>query len=313
MPELPEVQTTVSGLKKVITGLKIKDVWTDFHKNSKHNNKKGSIKNPSYFKQFKKEISGKKILNVKRRGKNILINLSNKKTILIHMKMTGHFLYGKYQYNKKEDSWESTENGPLKDSFNRFIHFLITLSNGRHLAFSDMRKFGKIILIDDRDLSKHPDLKDLGPEPLDNSFILKKFKERIFLKPNGKIKQVLIDQKIISGIGNIYADETLWKASIHPEEMVKNIPDKKLKDLFEAIKELLKKGVKLGGDSTSDYRNIKGQKGNFQEDHKAYRQTGKKCQKRGCFGIIKRIVVGSRGTHFCPTHQKLSNSKNNKK
>ena len=281
MPELPEVETTVRGLKKETLGLKILDVWTDL--NTKDKRKVDTISNPRYFLYFKKEITGKKIISVERRAKNILINLSGSKTILVHMKMTGFLFYGK--------------NPKIK-----FAHVVFTLSNKKSLVFSDMRKFGKITLFDTKtSFNRH--LNNLGPEPLDKKFDLKKFKERILKKPNGKIKTVLIDQSVVAGIGNIYSDEILWRANVNPKRKIESLKEKELKLIFQAIKELLKKGIDFGGDSISDYRNIYGLPGKFQLYHMAYRRTGEKCKKKGCSGVIIREIINNRSAHFCSKHQ----------
>ena len=256
MPELPEVETTTRGLRKETVGLKIKDVWTDL--NTKDKRQHDAVANPKYFTVFKKEISNKKILSVERQAKNILINLSGGKTILIHLKMTGHLLYGKYKYLSKENKWIPDEEGHLQDPYNRFIHFIFTLSNKKYLAFSDARKFGKITLLDTKTAHDSRHLKDLGPDPLAKDFSLEKFKERLLKKPNGKIKTVLVDQKILAGIGNIYSDEILWYAGIHPERRIKDIKENEFKKMFQATKDTLTKGINFGGDSMSDYRNIYG-------------------------------------------------------
>ncbi len=302
MPELPEVETTVRGLRKTIVDLIIKDVWTDLA--TKDKRKADSVANPKYFISFKKEVAGKKIKSIERRAKNILINLSNGKTILIHMKMTGHLLYGKYKFSDKTDKWIPGK-GPLSDSYNRFIHFVFIFSNGKHLAFSDMRKFGKITLLNTKVAHDSKHLKDIGPDPLDKNFTLKVFEERFKRKLNGKIKTVLMDQSIIAGIGNIYSDEILWRAGVHPERKVSKIKEEELKKIFKAMKELLKKGINFGGDSMSDYRNIYGLPGKFQLHHEAYRRTGEKCRKKGCKGIITRKIIGGRSAHFCSIHQAL--------
>jgi len=124
-------------------------------------------------------------------------------------------------------------------------------------------------------------------------------------RPNGRIKNVLMTPEIIAGVGNIYSDEALWLASIHPESKPSKIPEKDLKKLYGSVIEVLKKGIDFGGDSMSDYRNIHGERGKFQGQHNAYRKTGKPCGKRGCKGIITRKIVGGRSAHFCSVHQKL--------
>lgn len=282
MPELPEVETTKNGLKRTILGLKIKDIWTDL--STKDIRQKESVANPTFFTIFKKEVLNKKIISVERRAKNILINLSGDKIILVHMKMTGYLFYG-------------------KDPKIKFAHVIFSLSNKKYLVFSDIRKFGKITLLDTKtaQLSKH--LKNIGPEPLDKNLTLKDFKTRLMTKPNGKIKTVLINQEVIAGIGNIYSDEILWRAGIHPERKISKIKESEFNKLFKVMKETLKKGIDFGGDSMSDYKNIYGKKGNFQLHHEAYRRTREKCRKKGCGGIIIRKMINGRSAHFCSMHQ----------
>jgi formamidopyrimidine-DNA glycosylase len=300
MPELPEVQTTVNILNKKIKGLNILDVWTDY--DSAFHRGKNNIKDKKYFTFFKKEILNKKILEVERRAKNILINVSGNQTILIHMKMTGHLLYGKYSFDGKK--WSPPSDGLLSDPYNRFIHLAFSLSNKNTLVLSDARKFAKVFVFDTKKISDVSDLKKLGPEPLDKRFTYQNFKERLYKKPNGKIKTILMDQEIVSGIGNIYSDEVLWMSGICPTSLVKMISEDKLKTLFKNVIKVLRESIKVGGDSMSDYRNPNGEKGGYQEIHKVYRRTGEKCKKKNCRGIIKRVIVGGRSAHYCPIHQK---------
>lgn len=291
MPELPEVETTVRSLRRTILGLTIKDVWTDLA--TKDKRQRDAIANTEYFKVFKKEIKNKKILSVERQAKNILINISGGKTILVHMKMTGHLLF-----NNKD----------------KFVHVIFTLTSPQpspykgegvmHLAFSDMRKFGKITLLDTKIMHNSKHLKDIGPEPLDKNFTAKKLEERLKRKPNGKIKTVLMDQSVVAGIGNIYSDEILWQAGIHPERRVSKIKETEFKEIFKAMQKILLKSIRVGGDSMSDYINISGEKGKFQFYHQAYRRTGEKCGKKNCKGVIKRKMTNGRSAHFCDMHQK---------
>lgn len=314
MPELPEVQTTVRGLQEHVVGLHIDDVWSDY--DSAYFKGSDTIKDTSYFKKIKKEIIGSHIVDVTRRAKNILIHLqqktsgkrASKKILLIHMKMTGHLLYGTYRFDtsRKKDPWQPIEPESLKDSFNRHVHFMICFSNKKNLALSDVRKFAKVTLIDADNAHDSSHLGDIGPEPLENAFTCGAFVARLNLRSTGKIKQVLMDQSIIAGIGNIYADESLWRAGIHPLELVRSISSSKKKELFAAIKKTLSRGIDFGGDSTSDYRNVLGEKGEFHEKHQAYQRTGEKCGRKGCGGTIQRIVLGGRGTHYCDMHQKVT-------
>jgi formamidopyrimidine-DNA glycosylase len=305
MPELPEVETTVRGLRETVVGLTISDIWSSY--NSPYYKGKEEIKDPNYFSHFTKQIVGRKIISVDRRAKNILINLSGGLTILVHMKMTGHFLFGEYKFSKDhigKGEWIPVGKSSLNDPFNRHIRFMITFKNGRHLALSDMRKFAKITLLDTKEAHNSLHLNDLGPEPLSKDFNIKKFSDCLDKRPNWNIKQALLDQTIISGIGNIYADESLWIAGIHPRRLVKKINAIERKDLLKAIKYVLKRGIDFGGTSTSDYRNIHGEKGEFSAKHNVYQKKGEKCRKKNCKGDIIRIVVAGRGTHLCDKHQK---------
>jgi formamidopyrimidine-DNA glycosylase len=229
--------------------------------------------------------------------------------------MTGHLLYGQYKFypsqtlplprgGRRVGSWLPDEDGPLKDPYNRYVHAVFTFSNGRNLAFSDARKFGKITLLDTVTMHNSKHLNNIGPEPLLKNFDLEKFKERLNKKPTGKIKTVLMDQSIVAGIGNIYSDEILWRASVHPERKISNFKENEMRLVLKAIKETLTKGIDFGGDSMSDYRNIHGLPGKFQIHHEAYRRTGEKCRKKNCKGIIKRKIINGRSAHFCSVHQK---------
>ncbi len=300
MPELPEVHTTATILNKLVTGKSIRDVWTNY--GSPYHQGKSNIKDKKYFSYFRDNVIGNKILGVSRVGKNILIKLSKRMTILVHMKMTGHLLYGKYQF--LNNSWMASKEGPLQDPYNGFIRLVFTLSDKKHLALSDMRRFAKVFLHQSDDFLSIDDLKNIGPDPLSKKFDLKKFSEVLKTKKHGKVKQVLMDQSVLSGIGNIYSDEMLWLSGIQPERKIKDIGNIKLRKLFHSMKKILKMGIDFGGDSMSDYRNPHGKRGAFQHKHRAYRKTGEKCSKSNCFGIIKRIKVAGRSAHFCSKHQK---------
>lgn len=309
MPELPEVQTTVNGLNETIKGLTIKDIWSDLpsHTISRPDYKE-TIKYLPFFNQFREHLTGTKIKNSERRAKNILINLSGGKTILIHMKMTGHLMYGKYTYDKKKNIWtpaQDEKNDALRDPFNKWLHLVITFTNGEQLVLSDVRKFAKVTLLSTTEAHDSKHLSHIGPEPLDKNFTYKIFKDRILKKPTGKIKQIIMDASIIAGVGNIYSDEALWLSGIHPMSKPVKIPEEKLKSLYVSIQNVLKKGIDFGGDSTSDYRRIDGTPGKFHHAHNAYRLSKSNCKKRGCNGVIMRMVVGGRSAHFCSQHQKL--------
>lgn len=302
MPELPEVETTVRQIREKTAGLSIRTVWTDY--GSPFHRGKNNIKDKKFFGVFKKEVTGKKIRGATRRGKHILIHLSGGITMLIHMKMSGHFLYGKYKRTKQ--GWKPDETREeLHDPFNRFIHLVFSLSNGKHLVFSDLRKFAKVTFFNDQERDTVTDLSVIGPEPLEKKFDFTTFKERLLTKPRGKIKPTLMDQTVIAGIGNIYSDEILFEAGVHPEERVWRIRTPKLKKMYSALKRILVLSIKVGGDSESDFRDLDGKRGGFQNKHKAYHHTGERCSQVGCGGVIVRKVVAGRSAHFCNRHQAL--------
>jgi len=290
MPELPEVETTVRGLQQKVLSRTFVGVWTDLEK----------------FKKLK-ELKNKKIQKIWRRGKNIIFELSqaplkvsgSKKkhqeskpltgqgySLLVHQKLTGHLLY---------EEWK-------KDRVNTYIHLKFFLDNGKILALSDLRKFAKVELWKTEELLNSKEFKSLGPEPLDRDFTFGKFKEVLKYK-KGKIKQVLMNQKIIVGIGNIYSDEILWRAKIHPFKDISKLSGKELRDIYSNIKNVLKKAIELGGESFSDYRDLTGQRGEFDKERRVYQREGEKCPR--CGTIIKRVKINGRSAHFCPNCQKI--------
>lgn len=312
MPELPEVHTTVTGLQKVLPGLSFTSVWSDMWSASKL--ARNTIKDKSYFPYFKKYALNQKVLRVRRRAKHILIDLKNGFTVIMHMKMTGHIMYGKYKFDTRVrapqspwaawGAWRPIDNNKaLSDPYNRHIHVVFTLSNGKHLVFCDSRKFGTIV-VEKTDTLHTERLAHLGPEPLEKDFILPQFKERLLKSPKRAIKTVLMDQVIVAGIGNIYSDEMLHLAHILPTRTPKSLKENEWKILFLAMKQVLSKGIDFGGDSTSDYRNIKGERGEFHHNHNVYLRTGSACKSRGCKGVIKKKTIGGRSAHYCILCQK---------
>ena len=289
MPELPEVETIVRDLRKEVLHRTFIDIWTDA---------KGMIKKDT-FESFKKKIIKKEIVGVRRRAKNILVDLSDDYILLIHQKIAGHLLLGKWKIEK--GIWTSEKEGPLlTDPINKYLHVVFILDDKRQLALSDARKFAKVELWKKEELENSKEFLKLGPEPLEKDFTLPIFK-KLFEKKKGKIKQVLMDQNFISGIGNIYASEILFKAKIHPEEEIKNLKDEDLKNIYTAMREILEKAIELRGDSFSDFRTLYGEKGGAQSMNKVYQKENKPCPR--CGGMIKRITQGGRGTFFCPKCQ----------
>jgi len=274
MPELPEVETTVKDLQTKVLSRTFVDVWTDAKK---------IVKKPRDFEEFRKQLKSKKIQKIWRRGKNIILELSEGYSLLIHQKLTGHLLYGEWK----------------KDRVNTYIHLKFFLDNGEILALSDLRKFAKVELWKTEELLE--ELENLGPEPLTKDFTFEKFKE-VLKDKRGKVKQVLMDQKVIAGIGNIYSDEILWAARVHPFRGVSGLNEGELKRIYQALKKILKKAIELRGESISDYRDPSGRKGKFDKMRKVYRREGENCSR--CGTIIQRKKIAGRSAHFCPICQK---------
>ena len=291
MPELPEVQTIVNGLNKKIKGKKFLDI--------SYCDAKKLVKEPS-FEKFKKELKGKTVEKVERRAKNILIYLSDERILAIHLKMTGHLIVQNEKRKVQNGKWVG-DNLPkeLADPRNQFIRIVFQLSDDLIMAYSDLRKFGELRLV------KHDYLRllesKLGPEPLEPKFDLNAFKT-ILDASKGKIKMMLLDQSKISGIGNIYADEILFDASVRPDREIKSLSKKDIENIFKSIKKILNEGIKNRGTSDSDFRDAEGKPGGYQDFLHVYRRTGKGCLC--CKSDIKRIKLGGRGTHFCPKCQK---------
>ena|SRR3989338_1810608 len=301
MPELPEVQTVVDDLNKKVIGRRIQGVWLDWPKMVKDplDQQKNKIAH-KHVAIFEKSLKGAKILKVKRRGKNILIYLSGKKLLLIHQKMTGHMLVGKWEIQGKKVI-PLEPKAIVEDPYNKYIHLILYLDNGKMLALSDLRKFAKAILGSVEQIENLPELVNLGPDALDKSLKFIKFVK--FIKPEKrKIKQVLMDPEVIAGIGNIYSDDILWSAKIHPFRPANKLSVKELKSLYKAMRAILVKAIKLRGTSSSDFRDTAGEKGGYADYLLVYQREGEPCLR--CKTKIKRIKIGGRSAYFCSKCQK---------
>jgi len=288
MPELPEVETVRIGLSRLLPGKVIKDVSFDTPKSFPNS--------PQDVKQF---LLGAKVIVVKRRAKVLLIELSSKYSLVTHLKMTGQLVYrGK---NERFGAGHPNESliGELPDKSTR-----VTLDFGEaKLFFNDQRKFGWMKLIPTAEVPTIDFMKKLGPEPLEASFTAKAFAERLKRRPNTSVKAALLDQSVIAGVGNIYADESLWGAKIHPSTLVKNLTGPKLAKLFEELQYVLKLSIKKGGSTDRNYVNAEGKKGSYMSFARVFRREGKPCPR--CGTVIIKTRVAGRGTHLCPHCQKL--------
>lgn len=282
----------VGDLKRRIVGRKIIGLWCDFPRSLGGANVAG----------LGRIVRGARISGLERFGKNVVIRLIGRGNkpwrLIIHPKMTGHLLMGKWK--KSKEGWMSASGGHLAEKVNQFIHFLLKLSRGEMLGLSDVRKFAKITLEEEKE-GYPSSLDKLGPDPTSDRFNREDL-ARILHGKKGKIKQVLMDQAVLSGIGNIYSDEVLWLAKIDPLRRADSIESRELKLLYASIRRILGKAINLRGSSVNNYRDIRGRKGKYAEERLVYRRTGDKCPR--CGAGIRRIKIGGRSAHFCPSCQK---------
>jgi formamidopyrimidine-DNA glycosylase len=287
MPELPEVETVKRGLEKSVVGKTIAAFACDTKKLLNH---------PLAF--YQKTLKGARIMGVGRRAKMLIIKLTDERNILVHLKMTGQLVYRGAQ--------QSVIGGhPIKEGFtkdpNRFTHATFSFRDGTHLYFNDVRKFGWLRLFSDAELAAQLG-HDLGPEPLDHAFTIEVFRRELQKRPNNRIKQFLMDNKNVVGIGNIYSDEICYFARVRPDRRVKSLKDNEISALFRGIKLILNEAIKYEGTSISDYVNALGEAGAYTKKLRVYGRYGDKCYK--CKGEVKRLKIGGRTSSFCPGCQK---------
>jgi formamidopyrimidine-DNA glycosylase len=269
MPELPEVETVVRGLRPTLIGRTVQSVWYDWEK---------VIKTPSPS-DFTARIVGQTFRATRRRAKYILCDLDYD-VLLVHLRMTGR-LYVSPNDVRSEDRW---------------VHLRLGLDNGHTLCFSDARRFGRAYLTHDPATV----LPQLGPEPLEEAFTPAVLQTQLGKRARA-IKPTLLDQSIVAGVGNIYADESLYLAQIHPLRKVSELNDAQITVLHGTIRQVLQAGIDHEGSTIGWYRKPDGERGEAQEYFHVYGRDGQAC--RVCGTMISKIWVGQRGTHFCPTCQ----------
>jgi formamidopyrimidine-DNA glycosylase len=282
MPELPEVEIVVRGLRETVLGETIAKVHVAAPPSS-------TFVSPSFDSAgFAGVLEGRKILDINRRGKNILISLSGDVTLWVHLKMTGHFFY----VNR-------TDPVDKHDLVIFDLQSALKRKRGAHLRFHDSRRFGRLRLFPDDELRQQPQLAELGPEPLDMSP-----EELIAMckKSHRMIKPALLDQSFLAGLGNIYADESLYATRLHPRRITSSVSHKKLRQLHKSIRSVLNRAIRLMGTSVVSYRGVDGEIGRFQNSLKVYGREGEPCGR--CGSRIVRQKIGSRSAHFCPRCQR---------
>ncbi len=274
MPELPEVETVKRSLEKKLVGLAFNGV--DLHM--------PKIVRLPQAEEFVNSLKGKKIKQLDRRGKYLMLHLSGNYTLVIHLRMTGRLVY------TKPDT-------PLE----KHTHVVFLLSNGDQLRYTDIRQFGRMLLAPTPELDTLPGLKDLGVEPL-GEYFTREFMKKELKRRRTRLKALLLDQSFIAGLGNIYVDEALHRARLHPERLAVDLTPRETTRLFQAIKDVLTDAVNNRGTSFRDYVDGEGRPGNNQERLLVYSKEGKPCHK--CGKPIHRIRVAGRSSYFCPHCQK---------
>jgi len=283
MPELPEVETVKRGLEEFIINESIKEVYLS----------KFNLRFP-WPKDFVSKIIGKKIVSIKRRAKYIIIGLSDNYSIIAHLGMSG--------------SYKVLKKGEVKDYIIlKHDHLIIDLDNFK-IVYNDPRRFGYIDLTN-QDPETHKFLSSLGPEPLSNYFNADNLAETL-LNKNKPIKNTLLDQNIVSGLGNIYVCEALFRSKINPKKNCSKLvtskgkPRKNLILLVKKINEVIKEAIEAGGSSLRDFSNTSGKMGYFQSSFNVYNRENEKCLLGSCDGVVKRIIQSGRSTFFCSKCQK---------
>lgn len=288
MPELPEVETVRLGLQKYVVGHKIQGVV---------------ILHPKIFEGDKSLVINSKITAARRVGKGLILDLNNKYSLAIHIKLTGQLIYRGKETKKITVSPQKVGSVPGK-----FTHVIFDLDKNAKLYYNDMRRFGWIKVVKTDDVFKLPFFKDMGPEPFANKIgsgqahlSLGVF-TKIVSKATTKTKPLLMDQKKIGGIGNIYANDALYKSGIDPRRSAKSLVPTEIKKLYEAVLSVMELSLENGGASELSFVNILGQEGNYQNHTLIYGKTGQKCKK--CGSTVKFFKLAGRGTYMCPSCQR---------
>lgn len=289
MPELPEVETIRSGLAAVLPGRRIKKFEVRLPKIFQNAGAEGTTR-----------LIGAKVEEVGRRGKTLIIDLSTGMTLLIHLKMTGQLIY------RNQGNVKLAGGHPTKDMLQampiKWTHAIFRFDDESELFFNDMRQFGYIRLLPTDEVADLPSMKAYGPEPLTPEFTPQQWDAMLKRRPNAKLKPLLLDQTFIAGLGNIYVDESLNLAKLHPLKLAGTLKAAERAALFAAIIYVLKTSLQHGGTSDNTYVTIRGGKGDYLNVARVYHRIGEPCLE--CGTPITRMVVAGRGTHVCPDCQR---------
>lgn len=308
MPELPEVETVVRELNKKLKGRTIKSVEVRAAKligigpaglgnKRQETGDKGQV--------FAQLLRGQKIVSVRRRAKLLLFDLQGPYTLLVHLKMTGQFIFEDTALRKKTGSKYRILNkltAPLVQLPGKHTHVIFQFTDGATLYFNDVRKFAYLKLVGDDELGQVAELNEYGPEPLSKEFNLLLFLTAVKKRYKVSIKQVLMDNRVVVGIGNIYSDEILFQAKVRPDRVANSLSKKELQAIYDSIRPVLLQGIKSKGSSVGDFVRTDGKWGSMGKLHYVYGRKGQLCKL--CGTLIKSIKLGGRTSSFCPKCQK---------
>jgi len=307
MPELPEVQTVVSELNRKLKNKKIKSVVVCTPKiisvgpKTVSNRRQTSSKN---VKDFIKALTGETIISVSRRAKMLIFDFAGPYSMLVHLKMTGQFIYEDKALRKKSDGKYRILNkitAPLVQFPTKHTHVIFTFTDGSILYFSDVRKFGYLKIVRDDEIDQVKELNEFGPEPLSKKFTFKLFAEQVKARKAVSVKQFIMDAKVVTGIGNIYSDEILFHAKIRPDRRASRLSEEELKEIYKYIPIVLKQAIKYKGSSVGDFVRTDGKWGSMGKHHWVYGRYNKPCKV--CGTELKRVTLGGRTSTFCPNCQ----------
>lgn len=287
MPELPEVETVRIGLSALLPGKRVAKVDYDWPKGF-----------PNTERDVRAYLIGAHVTTVKRRAKVLLIELDSKYSLVIHLKMTGQLVF-----RGKEARFGAGHPSPslVNELPDKSTRVTITFDEGSKLFFNDQRKFGWMRLLPTAEVPNIDFFQRVGPEPLADDFTAEDFAARLRRRKNSGIKAVLLDQTVVAGIGNIYADESLWIAKIHPLSRVRELADSQLYDLYRGLVKVLRLSIKKGGSTDRNYVDVQGRRGSYLSFANVFRRVGHPCPR--CGTSIVKLKVAGRGTHICPVCQ----------